>query len=79
MTEKMATRISAGHPEGYLMAFANLYQEFAQAIIARNLGRDPKPWLAPLPSVADGVAGMALIEAATQSHDSDGAWVKVAA
>ncbi|MEO8668393.1 MAG: Gfo/Idh/MocA family oxidoreductase, partial [Bauldia sp.] len=31
---RSATRISAGHPEGYLMAFANLYQEFAQAIIA---------------------------------------------
>ncbi len=73
-----ATRIRAGHPEGYLMAFANLYQEFAQAIIARNLGRDPRPYLAPLPTVAEGLAGMALIEAATQSQDRDGAWVKVA-
>ena len=34
-----ATRIREGHPEGYLLAFANLYQLFAQAIMARELGR----------------------------------------
>jgi predicted dehydrogenase len=72
------TRIREGHPEGYLLAFANLYQLFAQAIMARSLGRPYQSFLASLPTVEDGVRGMAFIEAATRSHDRDGAWVKVA-
>jgi len=72
------TRIREGHPEGYLLAFANLYQLFAQAIMARNLGRPYQSFLASLPTVEDGVRGMAFIDAATRSNDQDGAWVKVA-
>ena len=33
------TRIPAGHPEGYLEGFANLYTEAAHAILARRNGR----------------------------------------
>ncbi|HET7716016.1 MAG TPA: Gfo/Idh/MocA family oxidoreductase [Bauldia sp.] len=73
------TRIREGHPEGYLMAFANLYQLFAQAIMARSLGRPYRGFTASLPSVEDGVRGMALIEAATLSNEQDGAWVNVSA
>ena len=72
------TRIREGHPEGYLLAFANLYQLFAHAIMARGLGRPYEPYLASLPSVEDGVRGMAFIEAAARSNEQDGAWVKVA-
>jgi predicted dehydrogenase len=74
-----ATRIRAGHPEGYLMAFANLYQELAQAIMARALRRPHEAFMAALPTVDDGVAGMALIEAATRSNETGGNWVDVAA
>ena len=42
----VATRVREGHPEGYLMAFANLYREFAQAIMARNLSRPYEQYLA---------------------------------
>ena len=72
------TRIREGHPEGYLLAFANLYQQFAQAIMARSLGRPYESYLASLPSVEDGVRGMAFIEAATRSTEEEGAWVRVA-
>jgi hypothetical protein len=46
--------------------------------MARSLGRPHEPHLASLPSVEDGVRGMAFIEAATRSSEQDGAWVRVA-
>jgi predicted dehydrogenase len=73
------TRIREGHPEGYLMAFANLYQLFAQAIMARSLGRPHAEFMRTLPSVEDGMRGIAFIEAATRSQDQGGAWVDVPA
>jgi predicted dehydrogenase len=72
---KAASRVSAGHPEGYLLAFANLYREFAQALMARALGRPYRHFLSSLPNVEDGVRGMALIEAAILSNERDGSWV----
>lgn len=69
------TRIREGHPEGYLLAFANLYQLFAQAIMARRLGRPYQEFTASLPTVEEGVKGMAFIEAATLSNEQNGAWV----
>jgi predicted dehydrogenase len=70
-----ATRVRAGHPEGYLMAFAALYREFAQAVMARRLSRPYIGYLAALPTVEDGLRGMALIEAAAQSNEQDSRWV----
>jgi predicted dehydrogenase len=71
------TRIREGHPEGYLLAFANLYQLFAQAIMARGVGRPYQQFTASLPTVEEGVRGMAFIEAATLSDEQGGAWVKL--
>jgi predicted dehydrogenase len=76
---ELVTRIREGHPEGYLMAFANLYQLFAQAIMARGLGRPHADFMRTLPSVEDGMRGIAFIEAATRSQDQGGAWVSVPA
>lgn len=74
---EIATRIREGHPEGYLMAFANLYQLFAQAVMARGLGRPHDTYTRTLPTVEDGLRGMAFIEAAAQSQEQGGAWVNV--
>ncbi|SEF15294.1 Predicted dehydrogenase [Rhizobiales bacterium GAS191] len=71
-----ATRVRAGHPEGYLMAFATLYKEFAQAIMARSLSRPHQPYMTALPTVEDGANGMALIEAATLSNEQGSRWVE---
>lgn len=73
------TRLREGHPEGYLIAFANLYQLFAQAIMARGLGRPYRQFAASLPTVEEGVKGMAFIEAAILSNEKSGAWVKLQA
>ncbi|MFO1059529.1 MAG: Gfo/Idh/MocA family oxidoreductase [Dongiaceae bacterium] len=72
---ELATRVRAGHPEGYLMAFASLYRDFARAIMARGLGRSPDDYLAVLPGVRDGALGLALAEAATRSNDEGNRWV----
>ena len=69
-----SARFRPGHPEGYPLAFANIYAEAAYAIAARKQGESPRPWLDNLPSVDDGVAGMRMIEAAAASHSRDGGW-----
>ena len=72
-----ATRIPAGHPEGYLEAFANLYREAFRAIAAEVAG-EPPPDHPDFPGIDDGVAGMAFIEAAVASARQGAAWVPVA-
>ena len=72
-----ATRIPAGHPEGYLEAFANLYREAFRAIAAEVAG-EPPPDQPDFPRLDDGVAGMAFIEAAVASARQGAAWVPVA-
>lgn len=71
------TRIPAGHPEGYLEAFANLYREAFRAIAAEVAG-EPPPDDLDLPGIDDGVAGMAFIEAAVASARQGAVWVPVA-
>lgn len=70
------TRVPAGHPEGYLEAFANLYAEAAEAIRARRLGTEADP-ASTYPTVADGLEGLVFIEACVASHARDGAWVSL--
>ncbi len=71
---RSSTRFRAGFPEGYGLAFANMYTDFAKALIARELGLDNAPYLASLPTVEDGLEGMRLIAAAISSHENDGDW-----
>jgi hypothetical protein len=67
--------VPGGHTEGYIEAFAQLYSDFAEQFNARAAGRDPDPRALLLPGVADGVRGMAFIEAVLDSHRRGGAWV----
>jgi len=71
------TRIPAGHPEGYLEAFANLYREAFRAIAAEVAG-EPLPHDLDLPGIDDGVSGMAFIEAAVASARQGAIWVSIA-
>ena len=70
-----SARFRPGHPEGYPLAFANLYVEAALAIAAARQGHSPRPWTDNLPSVDDGVAGMKMIEVAAASAANNGAWL----
>ena len=70
-----ATRIPAGHPEGYLEGFAQLYRDVAEQIHARWEKRAPNPLACGVPTVIDGALGMKFIEAVVESSRSDGRWV----
>ena len=70
------SRIPGGHPEGYLEAFANLYTEIAEAIVAARDGGKPSPDVL-YPTIDDGVRGLAFIEAAIRSSGAGGVWTKV--
>jgi predicted dehydrogenase len=70
------TRVPPGHPEGYLEGFANIYTEVARAIRAKRERRKVEPEVI-FPSIADGVAGMAFIEACVKSSARNGRWVTV--
>ena len=72
-----ASRIPAGHPEGYLEGFAQLYADLAEQIYARREGRNPSPASLLVPTVEDGVEGMRFIAAALESSKRNGAWVDV--
>ena len=67
-------RIPAGHPEGYLEAFATLYREFAAALIAWKQGQ-AHPLPATLPGIEAGVRGMRFIERVIESNRRQG-WVE---
>jgi len=74
-----ASRIPAGHPEGYLEAFANIYRNFAGHIRAKLEGRelaqdDPAR---DYPKIADGVRGMAFINAVVDSSKANAAWTSL--
>ena len=67
-------RVPAGHPEGYLEAFANLYRNFALSIKADVAGKQPeKEWL-DYPGIEDGIRGMAFVENVIASGKSDAKW-----
>ena len=70
------TRIPSGHPEGYLEGFATIYSEAADAIIAARGGAKPDPAVT-YPTVEDGLAGMAFIEAAVASSRAGGRWTSL--
>lgn len=74
-----ASRIPAGHPEGYLEAFAQLYTDLAEQIYAHREGRSPSLASLLVPNVDDGVEGMRFIAATLESGRRNAAWVELRA
>ncbi len=70
---KKSTRLPFGHPEAFIEAFANIYLEAVAAIRARSAGRKGA---FDFPTVDDGVEGMAFIETAVKSAQSNGKWTR---
>ncbi len=72
---KRVSRMPAGHPEGYVEGFGNLYRDAAHLIRARREGRTPDPDIAAsVPTVIDGARGIRFIEASVESHQAGGGW-----
>lgn len=66
------SRTPAGHPQGYVEAFANLYQQFQQQLIKNEVSP-------LLPTIEQGVAGMAFVEAVVESNTLGNKWIHLSA
>ncbi len=71
---RAATRTPAGHPEGYLEAFANIYLDFIADVRRVGAGESPRR---NYPGVDDGLRSMRFVEAAVTSSKRGAAWVDV--
>jgi predicted dehydrogenase len=71
---RAVTRLPGGHPEGYLEAFAVLYREFADVLIAWQGSRTNKT-PPTLPGIEAGVRGMRFIDRAIESSKG-GSWIE---
>ena len=69
-------RTPGGHPEGYLEAFANIYKNFAQSLMAKLNDETPTAEMMDYPKVEEGVRGMAFIDAVVASGQSDVKWTE---
>jgi predicted dehydrogenase len=71
-----ASRIVAGHPEGFHEGFANLYSDAAEAIAARRTGTPVDPLALFFPDSLDGLLGVRFVHSVIESSQADGKWVK---
>ncbi len=72
-----ATRIPTGHPEGYLEAFATIYDGVVEAIRSHIDGVPMKIADYNFPTVHDGVRGMQFIYKTVESCDKGSTWVEM--
>ena len=70
-------RTPAGHPEGFIEAFANIYRNFALTVRAIKNGETPTGDCLDFPTVYDGVRGMQFIETMVAAgYNDDLKWQK---
>ena len=70
------TRIPAGHPEGYLEGFANIYREVADEFSAKISGKPISKDIL-YPTSKEGLYGVSFIEAAIESNSKDSVWTNL--
>lgn len=68
------SRVPAGHPEGYLEAFANLYRAFIEDIRRVERGQAA---LRDYPGVQDGLRGLRFVAQAVASSRAGSVWMSV--
>ncbi len=72
-----ASRIVAGHPEGFPESFANIYKDASEAIAARIAGKEANPLAMHFPTSADGLSGILFVDAVIRSSRNGSSWEKV--
>jgi predicted dehydrogenase len=70
------SRLPAGHPEGFIEGFANIYRNFATTIEALKEGKEITA-MYDFPDIHDGLRGMLFIEAAVRSSASNEKWTRL--
>ncbi|MEX0985855.1 MAG: Gfo/Idh/MocA family oxidoreductase [Bacteroidales bacterium] len=71
------TRMPAGHPEGLIEAFANIYRNVATCIQCRIEGIEPPEVALDFPDVYDGLRGMQFIDKVIESGKSSSKWIEM--
>ena len=69
-------RLPAGLPEGYIEAFANIYNNIAKTILAKKEGRKPGEFDMDFPTVRDGARGIYFVNRAIESGKTS-KWVEM--
>jgi predicted dehydrogenase len=72
-----SARIPAGHPEGYLEAFGNIYRAAFDAMVLRATGQKFETRDTLYPNVYDGTEGMYFIQQCVASSHEGGAWLNL--
>ena len=70
------TRIPAGHPEGYLEGFANIYSDVSKKLFALINKQKYDPSNDCYPTIYDGVEGMKFIETVLESSNNNCKWTQ---
>ena len=76
------SRTPAGHPQGYIEAFANLYQGFAEQVhayendasVGHSQAQAQAQAQADIPGIAEAIRGMQFIETVVNASQSDTKW-----
>lgn len=72
---RTACRLPAGHPEGFIEAFANVYRAFVHHVRAFQCGSGEGHF--DHPTAEDGVRGLAFIETVVRSSRSSEKWTRM--
>jgi predicted dehydrogenase len=72
-----ASRITIGHPEGFVFAMSNLYRDLADIIEAKTQGREPDPLALTVPSADLGLHIVDVVHAAARSASDQGRWIEL--
>jgi predicted dehydrogenase len=67
-------RLPAGHPEGYLEAFANIYRDFAALVRTGDVRLLEG---SAVSTIDAGLRGMAFVDAAVRSSRANSAWIPI--
>jgi len=70
------TRVIAGHPEGYLEAFANIYRNAVLTMLAKKQGKGLENTAIEFPGIDAGIRGMAFVDNVVEASKSEEKWRK---
>ena len=70
-------RIPSGHPEGYHIAFANMYKTYIGAVLKKHNGEPLTDGDLDFPGVGDGLDGVRFLHAVIKSGSGGSEWVAV--
>jgi len=72
-----ANRIPSGHPEGYFVAFANVYRSIITAILQKKAGEPLSGEGLDFPTVDAGLAGVKFVHGVVSSAANGSTWVEL--